>query len=325
MIPFSNFLDDDSISPSTRAGSFTGDIGIIGDNGQLTKVEGDQIFNETTNNYYNPTTGDTTTVTDWFYDYSDRSYHLTTQEGDTVTVTYGDENITIVEGDTTYNVYYIMESQPGSGGGGGGDAHVHQWGIPTDITPATCTTPGAETYTCSECGETKTTQLPALGHKWKVKQSVQTKYDVNGELLQEGYTIYECETCGEEYKSSDGTGPPGSSQGGGSSGSGSEDKSIWDKLGDLLGTLGNGALGLIGSLISKLLDGLISLAELIAEKLVAVVDVVLNIFDVIPSLFSGFLDFLSAVFPFLPPEIMLLLTFGIAAIVFIGIIKAVRR
>ena len=86
---------------SSRPTSFTGDIGIIGDSGQLTKVEGNQIFNETTNNYYNPSTGTTSTVTDWFYDYSDRSYHLTMESGDTVTVTYGDENITIQEGDTT--------------------------------------------------------------------------------------------------------------------------------------------------------------------------------------------------------------------------------
>lgn len=222
-----NYSYDTDYGSSTRAASFTGDIGIIGDDGKLTKVEGDQIFNETTNNYYNPSTGDTTTVTDWFYDYSDRSYHLTTEEGDKITVTYGDENITIVEGDTTYNVYYIIENQSGSGGGGeGGDTHVHQWGQPTDTTPATCTVPGSETYTCSECGETKTTELPALGHRWKVKQSVQTKYDENGALLQEGYTIYVCERCGEEYKSTDGTGPPGGMNPGSGSGGdsgGSED------------------------------------------------------------------------------------------------------
>jgi len=46
---------------------------------------------------------------------------------------------------------------------------------------------------------------------------------------------------------------------------------------------------------------------------------------VIACLFGGFLDFLGALFPYLPEEIMLLLTFGIAAVVFIGILKAVRR
>jgi len=53
--------------------------------------------------------------------------------------------------------------------------------------------------------------------------------------------------------------------------------------------------------------------------------VVLSIFDEVPKLFGGFLDFLGVVFPYLPPEITLLLTFGVVAVVFIGIIKAIRR
>ena len=124
---------------SSRPTSFTGDIGIIGDNGQLTKVEGNQIFNETTNNYYNPSTGTTSTVTDWFYDYSDRSYHLTLESGDTVTVTYGDENITIQEGDTTYNVYYIIEGSASTDSCPEGGAHDWQAGETVD---ATCTVTG---------------------------------------------------------------------------------------------------------------------------------------------------------------------------------------
>ena len=64
---------------------------------------------------------------------------------------------------------------------------------------------------------------------------------------------------------------------------------------------------------------------MIGEKLAAVVDLVLSMFTEIPLLFTGFLGFLSAVFPFLPDDVMLLLTFGIAVVVFIGIIKALRR
>lgn len=328
--PLSGLIDfqhDDLYPPFSRGTSFTGDLGIMGDNGQLTKVEGDQIFNETTNSYYNPVTNNTTNITDWTYDYSDRSYHLTTEEGDTITVTYGDENITINEGDNVYNVYYIIVNEAGGDGGDGGDpSHTHSWGEPTDSTPPTCTAPGSKTYTCSECGETKTETVPATGHKWVVKQTVQTQYDDTGQLVQEGYTLYECSVCGEQYKSTDGTGPPGTvspGSGGGSVDDGGE--SIWDKLGKLFGTLGSGVLELLGALVGKLLDGLISLAELIAEKLVDVVNLVLGFFDEIPKLFTGFLAFLTAVFPFLPPEIMMLLTFGIAAIVFIGIVKAVRR
>ncbi len=61
------------------------------------------------------------------------------------------------------------------------------------------------------------------------------------------------------------------------------------------------------------------------ERLKTFVEAVLTIFDELPALFGGFLDFLAAVFPFLPPELMTILTFGVIAIVTIGIIKAVRR
>ena len=275
---------------SSRPTSFTGDIGIIGDNGQLTKVEGDQIFNETTNNYYNPSTGTTSTVTDWFYDYSDRSYHLTMESGDTVTVTYGDENITIQEGDTTYNVYYIIEGSASTDSCPEGGAHDWQAGETVD---ATCTVTGFKTETCSKCGEERTTELPALGHKWKVKQSVQTKYDENGELLQQGYTIYECERCGEQYKSTDSSGPPGgmnpgTGSGGGTDSGGDDGDSIWDSIADFFKNIASS-------------------------------------FASLPDWFSRFSEFLSSAFSYLPEEIVLLLTFGVFSVVAIGIWKAVRR
>ncbi len=275
---------------SSRPTSFTGDIGIIGDNGQLTKVEGNQIFNETTNNYYNPSTGTTSTVTDWFYDYSDRSYHLTLESGDTVTVTYGDENITIQEGDTTYNVYYIIEGSASTDSCPEGGAHDWQAGETVD---ATCTVAGFKTETCSKCGEERTTELPALGHKWKVKQSIQTKYDENGELLQQGYTIYECERCGEQYKSTDSSGPPGgmnpgTGSGGGTDSGGDDGDSIWDSIADFFKNIASS-------------------------------------FASLPDWFSRFSEFLSSAFSYLPEEIVLLLTFGVFSVVAIGIWKAVRR
>ena len=64
---------------------------------------------------------------------------------------------------------------------------------------------------------------------------------------------------------------------------------------------------------------------MIAEKLTVVVDLVLRMFTEIPKLFTGFLGFLAAVFPYIPEEAMMMLTFGITVVVFIGIIKALRR
>ncbi len=174
-----------------------------------------------------------------------------------------------------------------------------------------------------KCQQTKKDPIPALGHNWQVKQTVTTQYDEEGNLVQQGYTIFECSTCHEQYKSPDGTIPPG---GGSGTDPGGEDKeTLWDKLGNLVGAIGSGVIGLIEAALGKILDALIALVEGMMERLKTVVEAVLSIFDELPKLFGGFLDFLVALFPFLPPELMTILTFGILAVVFIGIIKAVRR
>lgn len=315
--PFDSSIVTNNYTIDSRPTSITGDYGIIGDNGQITKVENTTIVNETNNTYTNPSTGTTSTITDWTYDYSDRSYNVTLESGDTVTVTYEDENVTIQEGDTVYNVYYIIEG----GGDPGTDTCQHEYTSTVDREPS-CTVPGQTTYTCSLCGHTYTEAIPATGHTWTVLQTVTTEYDQEGNLLQQGYTIYECSVCGEQYKDETGTGPPDS---GGGAGTGEDGESIWDKLGNLIGSVFGGALSIIEAVLGAILDALTSLVTMIGEKLAAVVELVLSFFDQIPLLFTGFLGFLGAVFPFLPEDVMLLLTFGIAMIVFIGIIKALRR
>ena len=202
------------------------------------------------------------------------------------------------------------------------DKCEHEW-EETDRTEPTCILAGSADLVCSKCEKTKTEALPKLGHTWEVKQSVQTSYDETGNVQIQGFTIYRCTSCGEEYKDTDGTGPPGGPSG--DNGSGEEGETIWDKLGELLGSGIGGILKLAEAVISGLLDALISLVDMLTGKLADVVTAVMEIFEEVPQLFAGFLGFLSAVFPFFPPEIMLLLTFGIAAVVFVGIIKAIRR
>lgn len=97
----------------TRVGTFSGNFGYYGDNGQMILAENISIVNETNNTFHNPVTGDTAPVSSWTYNYGDRSYDITLDTGDTVTVTYGDENVTIVQGGNTYNVYYIVEQGGG--------------------------------------------------------------------------------------------------------------------------------------------------------------------------------------------------------------------
>lgn len=275
LFPVIEIIPDSSVGGSTgdiyninsRPTSITGDYGIIGDNGQIVKVEGDKIVNETNNTYYNPSTGETTTITDWSYNYEDRSYTVTTESGDTVTITYGNENVTIKEGDTTYNVYYLVS---GSGSEDPGPdvppACNHQW-TETSTTPATCTVPGSRLLTCSLCNETKTETIPAPGHKWTIKQEVKNEYDENGNQTQEGYTIWECSVCGEQQKTTDGTAPPGGGSGTGSGSSGGVFSGIFGLLVDFLGFFWNTFRDFVGEgvkgFLNALMDGTSSIFGLL--------------------------------------------------------------
>ena len=65
----------------------------------------------------------------------------------------------------------------------------HDW-KETKRTDATCSTPGSVESTCSRCEKKKTESLPKLGHTWEIKQTTQTTYDENGNVLSQGFTIY---------------------------------------------------------------------------------------------------------------------------------------
>lgn len=202
---------------NTRPTSITGDYGVIGDNNEMTVIENQTIVNEEDNSVYNPVTNTSYDLSGWTYDYSTRTYNLTYQTtnegGDTVdnsmTVTYGDENVTIVEGDTTYNVYYVYQTEPQNPEPTPSPSSGHTHHYSGTITQApTCTLAGVKTFTCSECGDSYTQTVAALGHNWEIKTQVPTEYDENGALVTQGYTIYRCSRCGEEYKSEDGSSPP---------------------------------------------------------------------------------------------------------------------
>jgi hypothetical protein len=106
---------------------------------------------------------------------------------------------------------------------------------------------------------------------------------------------------------------------------GSSGGTIWDKIGELFGTIADGALAVIKAAVGKILDGLIDLCEMINEKLESVVNSILGLFDQIPKLFSGFTAFLAAVFPFIPQEIQNVLLLAACLLALIAIINAIRR
>lgn len=302
-------LNGDTYNINTRPTSITGgNYGIVGDNGQITKVEDNStIVNETNNTFYNPATGTTVPISNWSYDYSDRSYNVTTESGDTVSITYGDENIVIKEGDTVYNIYYLIE---GSGSENPPSTCEHTW-TETSTTPATCTLPGSKLSTCSKCQQTKTETIPALGHNWQVKQTVTTQYDEGGNLTQQGYTIFECSRCHEQYKSTDGTIPPGG--GSGTDPGGEEGETT---IGGLIEKLLSG----VGSIVGGIIKGLFSLLTKAVEALAGLAELFTTFVGSLVELWGGFTSFLSAVFPFLPEEFVIIIELGlilmIAAAVF---------
>lgn len=157
------------------------------------------IINEDNSTFYNPVTEETYDMREWSYDYSDRSYHVTTNEGDTVTVTYGDENITINQGDTVYNVNYTIPETPV-------EPHEHNY-VVSDSHDATCTVNGSVVYTCSECGLTYSETVPPLGHDWEFVETVAAVEDENGNVTQEAYDLYRCRRCGEERQVPVGSAP----------------------------------------------------------------------------------------------------------------------
>lgn len=117
----------------------------------------------------------------------------------------------------------------------------------------------------------------------------------------------------------------GTGTGGDNSGGSGSVSSIWEKLGNFLGGIVDGITGFFTAVLGSFLDALIDLGEVIHDRLSALLDMVLEWFDTIPQLFGGFLAFLSALFPFLPAEIIMMLEFGLAAAIVVGLIRLVRR
>lgn len=304
-----------------------------------------QSYDEETLVFTEPVTGAQILTSGWTYNYETRTYDIAVPAG-TTTDTLGSDvtRIELIYGDeaVTYNYYladdtlaqsdeyaYVIVSGDetfGTGGSSGddntgddstGDAeeetHKHSY-TDTVTTEPTCEAPGIRKYTCDECGDSYTEKIDAAGHTWTVKKSVATEYDDTGAVTVQGYTIYKCSVCNTEYKDEAGTGPPNNSA------DNTDGEGIFKKIGQLLGSILSGLLGMIEAVLGGLLDGLVRLANLLGDKLTRVVEIVMGLFDKIPQLFGGFTALLSDVFVFIPEDIMTIFTFGAAAIVFVGIL-----
>lgn len=125
-----NIISGDTYNIDNRAGSLTG-IFAYGDvdvDGDLTVSPRIHIVNEGDSTVYNPVTNNTYDMSGWNYDYSSRTYEITTSSDESMTVTYGDEYITIKEGDTIYNVYYyITNNNPPVDPSSGDTSGILEW------------------------------------------------------------------------------------------------------------------------------------------------------------------------------------------------------
>lgn len=71
-------------------------------------------------------------------------------------------------------------------------ADGHAWGSGKVTSAATCTTAGTTTYTCSDCGKTKTESIAATSHKWGSGNVTSA-----ATCTKAGTTTYTCSDCGE--------------------------------------------------------------------------------------------------------------------------------
>lgn len=180
-----------------------------------------------------------------------------------------------------------------------GPSHVHSY-VSTVITEPGCVIPGEAIFTCPVDGDTYIGSVPAVGHDWQVKQQVHTEYDNSGELIQQGYTIYKCSRCGEEYRSDDSVHPSPPATPSPPPGSGDGD--------------GGGGDGGLSDYTSNKLSGFSRFWEII-----------ISFFTEFPQKFEDVTNFLVAAVPYIPEEIMYLIEFGIAMAVLVGVFKLLFR
>ena len=73
----------------------------------------------------------------------------------------------------------------------------HSWDNVEVTTPATCTTPGEKTFTCTACSATKTEPVPATGHTYN-QTKVEDKYLVSAATCTDKAVYYKSCVCGEK-------------------------------------------------------------------------------------------------------------------------------
>lgn len=204
----------------------------------------------------------------------------------------------------------------------------------------TCTEKGIITYTCSLCGNSYTETVKALGHDWQKVETVSSEPSSSPVLssssapsstpsddssapasteapAEPAYTLYRCSRCGEEYKDYDGSGPPAPP-------ADDEKGGIWDWIKKLVKSIVDGILGVLEEVVGGIIDFIVKLVDDFFEGVKSVVHNLIESLKQIADFGGEFKDFLGSVFSFLPPEIVILLSFMLSLAIVLAIIKFIR-
>ncbi|MBQ6549888.1 MAG: hypothetical protein IJL78_00585 [Lachnospiraceae bacterium] len=99
-------------------------------------------------------------------------------------------------GNVVNNAYKKLPFECVAGGvnvkGTAPEPHTHKWNDGVVTKQPTCTEKGIKTFTCTDCGETKTEDIPATGHNWN--DGVVTKKPT---CTEKGIKTFTCTNCGE--------------------------------------------------------------------------------------------------------------------------------
>lgn len=72
---------------------------------------------------------------------------------------------------------------------------VHNWDAGVETNTATCKQEGVMTYTCKDCGQTRTEDIPKLSHSWTLNEEMCVKAEA---CEKDGVRYYLCKTCNAE-------------------------------------------------------------------------------------------------------------------------------
>ena len=75
------------------------------------------------------------------------------------------------------------------------DTHKHTWDTGVETVKTTCTTAGVKTYTCSNCGATKTETIDATGQNLTYHPAKAPTETAEGKI-----EYWECANCGKKFK-----------------------------------------------------------------------------------------------------------------------------